>query len=131
MRVNQARRLRKDATLAERLLWARLRNRQVCNLKFRRQQPIGNWIADFLCAEAKLAIELDGSGHLRHVNQTADLDKEIDLYEQKIRILRFSNHSVISNLDGVVDEIIYAIDPQKSLSEKPPRDVLPSPQSSP
>jgi very-short-patch-repair endonuclease len=63
----------------------------------------------------KLAIELDGSGHRRHFTQTADLDKEIELHEKGIRILRFSNQAVMSNIDGVLNEIIYAIDPEKSL----------------
>jgi very-short-patch-repair endonuclease len=101
------------------------------NLKFRRQETIGDRIVDFYCAEAKLAIELDGSGHHRHFSQTADLDKELELYEKGIRVLRFNNLAVTSNLDGVVDEIIYAIDPTKSLSDQPPRNALPSPHSSP
>jgi very-short-patch-repair endonuclease len=115
MRIDQARALRKTATLAERRLWSRLRNRQIVNLKFRRQETIADRIVDFYCAEAKLAIELDGSGHLRHFSQPADLDKELELYEKGIRILRFTNDAVLSNLDGVLNEIIYAIRPEKSL----------------
>src|SRR3954471_8436265 len=115
MSVTQARALRKSSTAAERKLWSRLRNRQVRGMKFRRAEPVGDRIADFYCAAAKLAIELDGSGHLRHSNQTADLDKELELYEKGVRILRFSNEAVISNLNGVLDEIIYAIRPEKSL----------------
>src|SRR5207248_2295578 len=115
MRVAQARVFRKRSTLPERKLWSRLRNRQILSLKFRRQEAIGDRIVDFYCAEAKLAIELDGSGHLRHFNQTADLDKELELYEKGVRILRFSNEAVISNLNGVLDEIIYAIGREKSL----------------
>jgi len=111
--INQARRLQKTSTLAERKLWSALRSRQVCDLKFRRQEPIGSRIVDFYCAEAKLAIELDGSGHLRHFNETADLDKEMDLYEKGIRVLRFTNDAVLSNLDGVIEEILYAVDPEK------------------
>lgn len=60
MSVQQARRLRKGATDAEKRLWSRLRNRQIGNLKFRRQHPYGNRVVDFFCDEAKLAIELDG-----------------------------------------------------------------------
>ena len=115
MTVTQARRFRRTETLAEKKLWSRLRNRQLAGLKFRRQEPVGGRVVDFLCVEAKLAIELDGSGHRRHVNQTADLDKEIELYERGIRILRFNNRAIISNIDGVLNEIIYAIDPEKSL----------------
>src|SRR3954463_7983387 len=113
MSVSQARALRKSSTTAERKLWSRLRNRQVCGMKFRRQETIGDRIADFYCAAAKLAIELDGSGHLRHSNQTADLDKELELHEKGIRTLRFSNAVVLSNLDGVVTQIMCTIDPEK------------------
>jgi very-short-patch-repair endonuclease len=113
--ATQARRFRRTGTPAEKKLWSRLRNRQLGGLKFRRQEPVGDRVVDFLRAEAKLAIELDGSGHRRHVNQTADLDKEIELYEKGIRILRFSNRAIMSNIDGVLNEIIYAVDPEKSL----------------
>ena len=115
-----ARQLRRSQTDAERKLWSRLRNRQLIGLKFRRQQPIGDRIADFLCDEAKLAIELDGSGHQRHFSQTADLDKELEFYEQGIRILRFGNGAVMTNMDGVLTSIIRAVDPEKLDSEPSP-----------
>ena len=94
MSVQHARRLRKGATDAEKRLWSRLRNRQIGNLKFRRQHPFGNRVVDFFCEEAKLAIELDGSGHLTGRGQTSDLDREIELYEKGIRVLRFYNHDI-------------------------------------
>ena len=115
MSVQQARRLRKGATDAEKRLWSSLRNRQIANLKFRRQHPLGNRIVDFFCEEAKLAIELDGSGHLTGRGQTSDLDREIELYEKGIRVLRFYNHDIFSNLEGVLDAIIYAVNPERSL----------------
>jgi very-short-patch-repair endonuclease len=115
MSVQRARRLRKTATDAEKRLWSRLRNRQIANLKFRRQHPLGNRIVDFFCPEAKLGIELDGSGHTSYRGQTSDLDREIELYEKGIRILRFQNTDVFSNLDGVLNAIIYAADPERSL----------------
>ena len=87
----------------------------MANLKFRRQHPIGDRIVDFFCTEAQLAIELDGSGHQRHFVESSDLDREIELYEKGVRVLRFRNHAVLSNLEGVVNTIIYAIDPEKSL----------------
>jgi very-short-patch-repair endonuclease len=113
--VKQARYLRKNSTIAEKKLWSRLRNKKVAGLKFRRQQSIGNRIVDFFCKEANLAIELDGSGHSRHCGEVTDLDKEIELYESGVRILRFRNSEVLSNLDGVIDAIIYRIDSEKSL----------------
>ena len=79
--VQQARRLRRKLTDAERKLWSRLRNCQVADLKFRRQHPLGDRIVDFFCSEAKLAIELDGSGHASYRGQTSDLDREIEFYE--------------------------------------------------
>jgi very-short-patch-repair endonuclease len=115
MNVQQARRFRKKSTDAEKRLWASLRNRKAAGLKFRRQYCIGDRVVDFFCAEAKLAIELDGSGHSRHVGETTDLDRELELYEKGIRILRFQNKDIFENLDAVVNRIIYAVDPEKSL----------------
>jgi len=75
MRTAQARAFRKRSTLAERKLWSRLRNRQLIGLKFRQQQPVGDRIVDFLCDEAALAIELDGSGHQRPIIKSLTLIK--------------------------------------------------------
>src|SRR3954463_3418394 len=119
MRTAQARAFRKRSTLAERKLWSRLRNRQLIGLKFRRQQPVGDRIVDFLCDEAALAIELDGSGHQRPINQIADLDKELELYENGVRVIRFENSAVMTDVDSVLNRIIYAIDPEKSLWHQP------------
>src|SRR4029077_4992923 len=115
MSVRQAQRLRKNPTEAEKRLWRHLRNRQMANLKFRRQHSLGNRIVDFFCPEAKLAIELDGSGHVSHRGQTSDLDREIELYERGVRVLRFYNDDIFKNLDGVLNAIIYAVDPERSL----------------
>src|SRR5438874_12486637 len=115
MSVKQARRLRRNATRAEKRLWLRLRNRQLAGLKFRRQHPVRKRSVDFFCAEAKLAIELDGSGHSRHFGETFDLDRELELYEQGIRLMHFQNKEIFENLDGVLNKIIYAVDPEKSL----------------
>jgi len=117
--VNQARRFRRNGTTAEKLLWSRLRNKKVAGLKFRRQHLIGDRIVDFFCAEVKLAIELDGGGHNRHLRHAEDLDRELELYEDGIRLLRFWNHEVFENLDGVIDAIIYATDPEKSRWHSP------------
>jgi very-short-patch-repair endonuclease len=115
MSIQQARRLRRKPTDAETKLWSRLRNRQVANLKFRRQHPVGDRIVDFFCSEAKLAIELDGSGHASYLGQASDLDREIELYEQGVRVLRVYNHDIFNNLEGVLNAIIYAVDPERSL----------------
>jgi very-short-patch-repair endonuclease len=130
MSVGRVRSFRKNPTDAETHLWSELQNRQLVGFKFRRQHPLGNRVMDFYCEEAKLAIELDGSGHFYDSKREDDLDREIELYEKGVRILRFSNGDVFENLDGVLNLIIYAIDPEKSLWAEPsvPK---PSPQSSP
>jgi very-short-patch-repair endonuclease len=112
--IQLARHFRKAQTRHEKRLWWHLRDRKLSGLKFRRQVPIGDRIVDFLCAEAHLAIELDGSGHARHITQVADLDRAIDLHEKGVRIIRFYNSEIDENLDGVLNAILYAADPEKS-----------------
>jgi len=119
MSVRRARSFRKNPTDAERRLWSCLRNRQLVGYKFRRQHPVASRVVDFYCDEANLAIELDGSGHYYDLKREDDLDREIELHEKGIRVLRFSNTEVFANLDGVLNEIIYAIDPEKSLWAEP------------
>lgn len=130
MSVPQARSFRKRQTDAEARLWSELRNREPLGFKFRRQHPLGHRIVDFYCAEAKLAIELDGSGHFYDLKREDDLDREIELYERGVRVLRFSNSDVFENMDGVLNLIIYAIDPEQSLWAEPSA-PKPSPQSCP
>ena len=131
MSIRQACCFRKRPTDAEKRLWSCLRNRKLAGLKFRRQHPLGDRTVDFFCADAKLAIELDGSGHLNESRQGSDLDREIELYEKGIRILRFPNSEILENLDGVVlILILYAIEAEKSLWADSVT-VKPSPQSSP
>ena len=69
---DRARGLRRSSTPAEQKLWMRFRNRQLHGFKFRRQQPIGQYIADFLCLEARLVIELDGGWHAEDLRRTRD-----------------------------------------------------------
>jgi very-short-patch-repair endonuclease len=113
--VQQARRFRKMPTRHEKRLWSHLRDRKLGGLKFRRQVPLGDRVVDFFCAEAHLAVELDGSGHCRHFTETSDLDRAIELHEKGIRIIRFYNRQVDENLEGVLNAILYAADPEKSL----------------
>lgn len=113
--TQRARSFRKRATEAEKILWRKLRNRQLAGLKFRRQQPVGSRIVDFYCAEFKIAIELDGSGHAYPAKRHSDFEREFQLQAQGVCILRFWNSAIFDNLDGVLNEIIYAADPEKSL----------------
>jgi len=90
-------------TDAERLLWKHLRNTQLHGLKFRRQQPIGNYIVDFICFENKLVVELDGSQHITNV--TNDQLRTMWLENLGYRVIRFWNHDVLKNIAGVLEEI--------------------------
>ena len=99
----RAKALRKHQTDAENLLWFRLRNRQLLDLKFRRQRPIGKYIADFACIEIGLVIELDGG---QHVGQAAyDGAREIDMKALGFETLRFWDHEVLKETDAVVEKI--------------------------
>ena len=104
--TERARGLRRDATDAETLLWRRLRNRQLGGAKFRRQVPITPYIADFLCAETRLIIELDGGQH----EVEADRARTIFLEAQGFRLIRFWNHDVLGNIEGVIETIAEALD---------------------
>lgn len=98
-----ARQLRKNSTDAERMLWKHLRNRQLNNLKFRRQQPIGNYIVDFVCFENKLIIEVDGGQHAP--NRESDAIRTDWLENQGYHVLRFWNNDVLKNTEGVIQRI--------------------------
>ncbi|MBI4332316.1 MAG: endonuclease domain-containing protein [Chloroflexi bacterium] len=101
--ISFARTLRREQTDAERLLWSRLRRKQLDGFKFRRQQPIGRYVVDFVCFERKLIVELDGGQHdearQRDEERTAWLNKE------GFRVLRFWNNDVFGNLEGVWEVI--------------------------
>ncbi|OIR16066.1 ATP-dependent RNA helicase HrpB [mine drainage metagenome] len=100
-----ARALRKNATDAEQLLWNLLRDRQLVNFKFRRQHPLGSYILDFYCHEAKLAIELDGGQHAEGVQRQHDEKRSAWLKEQGITVLRFWNNDVLTNTEGVLQSV--------------------------
>ncbi len=104
------RELRQNATDAEKLMWQILRNRAIHDAKFRRQHPISSYILDFYCHEAKLAIELDGSGHLEDKQIKHDEERTKILNEQGIRVLRFWNSDVLNNTETVLNEIWIALD---------------------
>jgi very-short-patch-repair endonuclease len=113
---DRARRLRREQTDAERTLWKALRSRQFSGLKFRRQHPIGPYIVDFCCLDLKLAIELDGG---QHASQTdADDRRSHCLAQTGYRVLRFWNHEVLMNLEGVLHCIAESIVPSPLPSPK-------------
>jgi very-short-patch-repair endonuclease len=96
-------------TDAEAILWRSLRTRRFGRFKFRRQHPVGNYVLDFYCAEAKLAIELDGGQHAREDHSTPDKARTRDLEKRGIRVLRFWNNEVFQNLDGVMIRVAEAL----------------------
>jgi very-short-patch-repair endonuclease len=96
-----ARALRKNQTDMEKLMWSRLRNRQIAGHKFRRQQIIGPYIADFLSLEPKLIIELDGGQHAEQQDEDAKRTRYLEALGY--RVLRFWNHEVLGDLDAVLE----------------------------
>lgn len=107
--LNQAKSLRKDTTEPEQIMWFLLRNRQFCDLKFRRQSPIGKYIADFICQEKKIIIELDGSGHLQEDKIKYDKVRESFIEGEGYKILRFYNSDVFKDIEGVLEKIYQVI----------------------
>lgn len=103
-----ARELRRDLTPAERRLWQHLRSGQLAGYRFRRQHSVGRFIVDFFCAEASLAIEIDGDSHAERAEY--DAERTVWLEKQKgWRVLRFSNDDVFRNIEAVVQAITAAL----------------------
>lgn len=101
--------LRKNQTHAEKILWQRLRNRQICGYKFRRQHPINIFIADFYCHEARLIIEVDGSVHDSASQSERDTERDRLLTQFGIRTIRFSNNQVENEIENVLHRIEHII----------------------
>ena len=105
--LQKAQALRHNQTNAEGLLWHYLRNKQLSGYKFRRQQPIGPYIADFACLSEKMLIELDGG---QHAERTASDARRAEFLQEKgYRVLRFWNHEVFENCFGVLESIYAAL----------------------
>ena len=100
-----SRQLRESMTEAERHLWAKIRMKQLKGYQFYRQKPIGDYVVDFFCPKAKLAIEVDGSHHL--VGEKIEYDRIRDEYLSSLglRVLRFTNTEVLTHIEGVVESI--------------------------
>lgn len=103
--VRKARSLRNSMTRAEIIFWSRIRSKQVCGLKFRRQQPICNYIVDFYCDSLKLIIEIDGEIHNMPEIEQYDILRESVLRNHGFQILRFANNEVEFHLDTVLNKL--------------------------
>ena len=100
-----SRNLRRNMTDAERLLWSKLRGKQLKGLQFYRQKIIGNYIADFYCPKSKLVIEVDGGQHYSAEGREKDKKRDNDMMRAGITVLRFSDREILGQLDVVLEKI--------------------------
>ena len=100
-----SRKLRKEMTEAERVLWSRIRGKQLKGLQVYRQKPIGRFVVDFYCPKAKLVIELDGGQHYTEDVRTKDEARDRYMMSQGLKTLRFSDNEIFQNLADVLEEI--------------------------
>lgn len=110
-----ARALRRNATEAERIMWRLLRDRRLGGVKFRRQVPIGPFIADFASIEHRLVVELDGG---QHADSETDVRRDSFLVADGWRVVRFWNNDVMTNREGVLEAIHEALALTPTLSRK-------------
>lgn len=104
--VRAERRLRRNDTDAERLIWFSVRDRRLSGFKFVRQEAIGRYIVDFVCRDQKLIIEIDGG---QHADNARDATRDAALAAEGYRVLRFWNSDVMSNKNGVLNTILEAL----------------------
>lgn len=97
--------LRNNSTPEEAMLWNALRGSQLDGRKFRRQHSVGNYILDFYCPSERIAVELDGEPHFNPSAHQADQERDEWLKSKEITVLRFENHLVRKQLDGVLETI--------------------------
>ena len=108
--------LRKRQTQAEELLWKQLRRKRLNGLKFRRQHPLGRYIADFYCPEVRLVIELDGTVHnLKDQKEYDELRKEV-IEVHRVRVLRIRNEEIEKDIEDVLKKILVLTSPPWSPS---------------
>jgi very-short-patch-repair endonuclease len=103
--VKKARVLRSNMTLSEIILWSRLRSKKVEGYKFRRQQPIFDYVVDFYCHELKLIIEVDGEIHSLTKKTDFDIKRDKIFIINGYHIIRLSNLEVVTNIDATIEKI--------------------------
>jgi very-short-patch-repair endonuclease len=126
-RTNRARALRSVTTAVEVRLWHRLRDRRLGGFKFVRQAPLGRYYVDFLCREARLVVELDGSQHAENPN---DRQRDADLAALGYRVFRVWNNDISGRLDNVLERLLLEL----AAAPLPPASTTrgpPSPRSRP
>jgi very-short-patch-repair endonuclease len=111
--------LRREMTEAERLLWNKIRNRQINGCKFRRQFSIGAYIVDFYSPESRLAIEIDGSSHDRVDSIEYDKNRQEEIEILGIRVLRFKNKDIYSNLEMAIKQIGEIVMERRQIKQNP------------
>ncbi|HNT29851.1 MAG TPA: endonuclease domain-containing protein [bacterium] len=111
--------LRNSQTDPEQLLWKHIRYKQMNGLQFYRQKPILQYIVDFYCPKAKLVIELDGSQHHTKEYKKKDQQRDCALENQGLTVLRFTNHEVMTNLEGVYEKIHETVN-RSTVNTNPP-----------
>jgi very-short-patch-repair endonuclease len=100
-----AKNLRRNMTDAEKLLWSKIRGKQLKGYQFYRQKPIGDYIVDFYCPKADIIIEVDGGQHYSTEGKQKDEVRDNYIGKLGLRVLRFSDRDVFENLDGVMEVI--------------------------
>ena len=103
--LQYSRNLRSDMTDSEIILWRYLRKKQILEVKFTRQKPIGHYIADFYAAKLNLVVEIDGEQHFSAEGKGYDKYRDLYFKHHGIKVLRFTNRDVFRNLNVVLDEI--------------------------
>ena len=109
METSRARVLRRLSPAAERILWARLKNRGLECAKFVRSEPIGPYFADFACHSAKLVVEIDGATHSTDEEIAHDNHRTAFLEAEGHRVVRFSDAQVFETVEAIIDEIARAL----------------------
>jgi len=105
--IQAARLLRERMTKSEELLWERLKGKQLCRLRFRRQHPIDMFIADFYCHKVRLVIEIDGEIHKQQ--KEYDIGRSAEMGKYDIKVIRFSNEEVEFEIESVIRKILFIV----------------------
>jgi len=114
--LKYSRELRSSMTGSEIILWRYLRRKQILDLKFNRQKPLGNYIADFYADKIRLIIEIDGAQHFSDDGILYDRKRDKDIENLNIKVLRFTNMDIFKNLNAVLEEIYRNCEERLSLN---------------